>query len=148
MIETSLRATSVYSGMNTDIDTSSKRIRLNPNANAAPVSKEPEHTQVNAPVTTSPQIEALGLRANEVATDAAVSLAPEQINQLAESLNKNMQRFSRDIEFTVDHEHDQVIFRVIDRETCDVVRQIPREELLTLMEKMEEIQGLIFRDEV
>jgi len=70
------------------------------------------------------------------------------MQRLADMANENINRFSRDIEFTVDRETDKVIIKVIDRESKQLIRQVPPEQLLKLTEKMEEIQGLIFSDEV
>lgn len=45
------------------------------------------------------------------------------------------------IEFDVSDESSRIVTRVIDRESGDVIRQIPSEEVLAIAERLEEMQG-------
>ncbi|WP_249979016.1 flagellar protein FlaG [Vreelandella olivaria] len=47
----------------------------------------------------------------------------------------------RGLEFDISEQSARIITRVIDRETGDVIRQIPAEEVLLVAERLEEIQG-------
>ncbi len=47
------------------------------------------------------------------------------------------------LEFELSEETSRVITRVIDRESGDVIRQIPAEEVLKIAERLEEMQGRI-----
>lgn len=47
----------------------------------------------------------------------------------------------RGIEFAISEQSARVVTKVIDRETGDVIRQIPAEEVLLVAERLEEIQG-------
>ncbi|HAA45433.1 MAG: flagellar protein FlaG protein [Halomonas sp. 54_146] len=47
----------------------------------------------------------------------------------------------RGLEFELREESSRVITRVIDRESRDVIRQIPAEEVLKIAEQLEELQG-------
>tara|TARA_Y100001973_G_scaffold89992_1_gene136971 strand:- start:732 stop:1091 length:360 start_codon:yes stop_codon:yes gene_type:complete len=47
----------------------------------------------------------------------------------------------RGLEFDISEQSARIITRVIDRETGDVIRQIPAEEVLLLAERLEELQG-------
>lgn len=47
----------------------------------------------------------------------------------------------RGLEFDVSEQSARIITKVIDRETGDVIRQIPAEEVLLVAERLEEIQG-------
>lgn len=49
----------------------------------------------------------------------------------------------RGLEFELSEESSRVITRVIDRESGDVIRQIPAEEVLKIAERLEEMQGQI-----
>lgn len=49
----------------------------------------------------------------------------------------------RGLEFELSDETSRVITRVIDRESGEVIRQIPAEEVLKIAERLEETQGQI-----
>ncbi|WP_339884428.1 flagellar protein FlaG [Vreelandella maris] len=49
----------------------------------------------------------------------------------------------RGLEFELSEETSRVITRVIDRESGDVIRQIPTEEVLKIAERLEAMQGQI-----
>lgn len=49
----------------------------------------------------------------------------------------------RGLEFELSEETSRVITRVIDRESGEVIRQIPAEEVLKIAERLEEMQGQI-----
>ena len=63
-------------------------------------------------------------------------------------LIKEAQGFLDDLQvrlnFEVREETGEVIVRVLDKETDEVVRQIPTEEVVKLRERMEELRGLLF----
>ncbi len=51
----------------------------------------------------------------------------------------DLERFyNRSIRFEIDQESDEVIVKVIDKESGDVIRQIPSEELVELSKKINE----------
>lgn len=52
------------------------------------------------------------------------------------------------ISFDIDEETGLSIIRVVNRETGDIIRQLPTEELLNLVSKMEQLRGLIFDREI
>ncbi|MBE0403394.1 flagellar protein FlaG [Halomonas citrativorans] len=52
------------------------------------------------------------------------------------------------IEFDVSDESSRIVTRVIDRESGDVIRQIPSEEVLAIAERLEEMQGRLISLEV
>lgn len=71
-----------------------------------------------------------------------------QAEQLATGLTESMNFLSRDIEYSVDQDTNRLVIKVIDRHTGAVIRELPPEEMLELMKKMEDLQGVIFRGEV
>ena len=55
---------------------------------------------------------------------------------------------STKISFDVDEETGRAVVRVLNKETGEVIRQVPPEELLTLVARMRQLSGLIFNQEV
>ena len=51
------------------------------------------------------------------------------------------------ITFPLDEATGQTVVRVLDKETGEIIRQLPPEELLILVAKMEQLSGLIFSQE-
>lgn len=64
--------------------------------------------------------------------------------ELVEKANKHVETFSTKISFSYDPERQRTTILVTDKETGKLIRQIPQEEMIQLMEKMEEIAGIIF----
>ena len=52
------------------------------------------------------------------------------------------------VTFDVDAETGRHVVRVLNKETGDVIRQLPPEALLNLVAKMKKLTGLIFNEEV
>lgn len=59
----------------------------------------------------------------------------EQISQAVAQMNEYIQSEQRDLQFSVDDASGQTIVRVTDRESGELIRQIPNEVFLTLAEQ-------------
>ena len=73
---------------------------------------------------------------------ADVSGVVADINQIVSQV------LTTKISFDIDEATGQSIILVVNRETGDIIRQLPTEELLILVSKMEQLRGLIFDREV
>lgn len=71
----------------------------------------------------------------------------EQLKEAVSKMNDFAQNLQRDLKFSVDDSSGQTVVRVIDSQTDEVVRQIPSEEALDLMNRFQESTGLIFKRE-
>lgn len=60
------------------------------------------------------------------------------------SIKDFVQTIRRDLNFDLDDSSGQMVVKVTDRTTGDVVRQIPTEEALRLAESLEEARSLLF----
>jgi flagellar protein FlaG len=68
------------------------------------------------------------------------------LDEVVSDLNKLVRDLHRELRFSVDHDSGETVIKVIDRETKEVVRQIPSEELMALRKRLQEAAGVIFRD--
>lgn len=75
-------------------------------------------------------------------------LMNERLQDLNQQLALHPAFISRDIELDVDQEHDQVIYRIVNRDTQEVIREIPSKEVLKMMDNLENLRGMLFEDEV
>lgn len=64
-----------------------------------------------------------------------------------ERINESLPPSSQGIEFAVDADSERVIVKVIDRETREVLRQMPTEEALEIAKALDRNQGLLIRQE-
>jgi flagellar protein FlaG len=71
-----------------------------------------------------------------------------EVKKIVNEVNSMIEQFSGKVSFSYDPETNQIAIQVIDKETGEVIRQIPPKEMMTLMEKMEEIAGIIYDDRV
>ncbi|ALO34271.1 flagellar biosynthesis protein FlaG [Colwellia sp. MT41] len=96
------------------------------------------------------------LTVNELASDeqsSAVSLseqakelkqAPlttEQLEKVAQQLQEFVGNMNRGLEFSVDKDSGRDVIKVIDKNSGELVKQFPSEEVLTLVAKLSEMVG-------
>jgi flagellar protein FlaG len=72
----------------------------------------------------------------------------ETLRGTVSDLNMLVQQMRRELRFTVDEDSGEMVVKVIDKETDEVLRQIPSEELLALRKRMADVAGVIFSDSV
>jgi flagellar protein FlaG len=66
--------------------------------------------------------------------------ALDELKKVAEAAGNNLN-------FSVDEETGKTVVRVTDKETGDLIRQIPSEELLAISHSLGKLQGLLLRQE-
>ena len=69
------------------------------------------------------------------------------IQNAVERINESLPPSSQGIEFAVDADSERVIVKVVDRETREVLRQMPTEEALEIAKALDRNQGLLIRQE-
>ena len=68
----------------------------------------------------------------------------ERLREAAERANEYFVRTDTRLEFEVSQRTGHTIIRVIDRESGDIIREIPPEDLVSFAEKAIELRGLLF----
>ncbi|RUM55983.1 MAG: flagellar biosynthesis protein FlaG [Nautilia sp.] len=71
-------------------------------------------------------------------------ITKEELQKLTEKLNKEMSPLNPDIKFHFNDKVDEMVVNVIDKNTDKVIRKIPSDEALKIMEKMRELIGILF----
>ncbi|WP_372997078.1 flagellar protein FlaG [Marinobacter sp.] len=66
----------------------------------------------------------------------------EQLDDAVTQLNDFVQNVQRDLQFEVDREAGQTIVKVVDRNTDEVIRQIPDEVAMRLAENLQQDEPL------
>ena len=79
----------------------------------------------------------------------AQTKSPEiDINQVAEDLQAVSRAFNRRLQFSINRELNQVVVKVIDRQTDKVIKELPSEELQRLHVRIREAIGLLIDEEI
>ena len=73
----------------------------------------------------------------------------EETRKMAEELNDTMASIGTDLGFYIREDlGNQVVVEIKNKKTDELIKQIPSEEMLKIMQKMEELTGLIFDQRV
>ncbi|WP_417614601.1 flagellar protein FlaG [Oceanisphaera sp.] len=71
----------------------------------------------------------------------APELSPEQLEQMAAEMQEFVGSLNRSLQFRVDEDSGRNVVTVLDSDTGDVIRQIPSEELLDVIARLNEASG-------
>ena len=72
----------------------------------------------------------------------------EVAQEIAENMNKVASVLNTSLVFSVDKPTGKTVIRVVDSETEKIIRQIPPEEMLRLMQKIRWIMGMLLDVEI
>jgi len=67
---------------------------------------------------------------------ALADMPREQLDETISQLNDSLQNVQRNLEFSIDKDIGKIVINVKDRETDEIVRQIPSEEVLQLAKNL------------
>ena len=79
--------------------------------------------------------------------DLAEYVKKQDFNDAINSVNDYVEMFNNKVSFSID-EKSRKIIHVYDNNTGELIRQIPPEEMIQLIDKLEEIAGIIFNNKV
>lgn len=105
---------------------------LPPQAKSSPVAEQPGPASVSRPVREASTSEA----ANQAEREAEPS--EESLSNAITQMNEFIQSTQRDLRFNIDRETGETVVKVIDRQTEEVIRQIPDELFLKLARHLNE----------
>jgi flagellar protein FlaG len=90
-----------------------------------------------APTTTSPL--------PEKKTDAQPQISEAQLQDAVNAANDFIKPINNALEFSLDKDSHEMIVKVVDSATKEVIRQFPSEEMLALAQALDKIQGLLIK---
>ncbi|SIS46827.1 flagellar protein FlaG [Neptunomonas antarctica] len=73
-------------------------------------------------------------------------MSTEEVQTAVDKLNEFMHNGQRNLNFSIDKDTDDMVVKVMDTETQEVIRQFPSEETIKLTKHIEGMLGLIFND--
>ena len=75
-----------------------------------------------------------------------VDVESVDFGKVVSKVTEVVQKLGTKVAFSYDDRADQPIIRVFDDESGELIRQIPREDMLDLMAKLKDISGIIFHE--
>ncbi|MFA9461488.1 flagellar protein FlaG [Thiohalorhabdus methylotrophus] len=73
----------------------------------------------------------------------AASLDEESLKEVQKRINEALDKLRFNLNFSIDREVDELVVKVVDPDTREVVREIPPEEMRELAKRMEEVTGIL-----
>jgi flagellar protein FlaG len=70
---------------------------------------------------------------------------PGEVEAIASEVQIYLKRLNTELRFEVDSHSKEVIVKIVDPETNEVLRQIPTEELLAIRKRMEDLVGVLYK---
>ena len=107
-------------------------------------------TPQSAPVEKTEPVEAI--KKVEVADKKPAEIDPKTLDQAVEKADQYFSQQKPALSFKTHQDTGRTIIQVTDRETGELIRQIPSEEMIELAEKLKDMQhgdsekGLVFND--
>jgi len=98
---------------------------------------------VQPPVQVTAVSDSKGNNTRETNADTGSNLQ-ERLADVVERLNDHMRQMQRSLRFSVDDYSGRIVVKVVDKDTEEVIRQIPSDEMLAIMKHISEFDGLIF----
>jgi flagellar protein FlaG len=77
---------------------------------------------------------------------SAQQMTADDVQAVVDKLNEFMHNGQRNLSFSVDKDTEDMVVKVMDTQTNEVIRQFPSEETLKLAKHLEGMLGLIFND--
>lgn len=81
-------------------------------------------------------------------TEMVRKLDAEETKEALKDLNEQLKRMNRTIRFSIDEELQDVVVKVVDKSSGEVVSQIPPEGVLRLRERIRDMAGLLIEKKV
>ena len=72
----------------------------------------------------------------------------EEVKNALNDINKALQASSQNLEFSVDKAANEVVVKIVDQQTKQVLRQIPTQEALEISKSLDKLQGLLINQTV
>jgi flagellar protein FlaG len=125
----------------------SNDVRLQPAL--LPVMALSQPTAVSAPARAEARtFDSIGRLPPEPERSSPRDTAPKRdLAELAKELSDLVQAVRRELQFSVDEDSGRTVIKVIDSQTGELVRQIPPEEVMTLVGRFREQQAGLLREQ-
>ncbi|MCG8549255.1 MAG: flagellar protein FlaG [Desulfobacterales bacterium] len=77
-----------------------------------------------------------------------VKLTRKDVEEMVEALEDFANTVQTRLNFSIDDDTEDVVVKIMDKETDEVIKQFPAEEILELRDKMQDLSGFLFSTNV
>lgn len=84
----------------------------------------------------------------DVQNDALDKPDAKRVLESIENINKVMAGFSISVQFKIDPDYKELIVKVVEQETGQLIRQIPTEDVVKMSKAVDNLKGLLFAQSV
>lgn len=67
----------------------------------------------------------------------------EELEVIQETLNQALEKINIGLQFTKNEDSDKLVVKVLNKDTEEVIRQIPPEAMIEMAQKLEELSGVL-----
>lgn len=110
----------------------------------AEIMKQTKKKEVAKERTGAKKKEAITENKSKEQEDKERLLAEKRIKQVIEEVNQKTKFTKKSLEYSVDEKTNRIAIVVRDQETKEVIKEIPSEETLDMLAKIQEVIGLVF----
>ena len=97
---------------------------------------------IDASIQTQQKKDAETLEEKEV--PASAQMTSQDVMEVLDSFQDMSKTIQTKLNFTVHEENNEIIIKVIDKESNQLIRQFPSDEMLNLQDKMRDMAGFLF----
>jgi len=97
---------------------------------------------IDASIQTQQKKDAEPLEEKEV--PASSQMTSQDVMEVLDSFQDMSKTIQTKLNFTVHEENNEIIIKVIDKESNQLIRQFPSDEMLNLQDKMRDMAGFLF----
>ena len=133
------------SDANVNMAASSGPLNVSPKREPRPASPTSDTSSTPSTDEKSPEILAAPEQTQETSKK---ELLNAEVRKAVESLGSAAEIIDRNFKLKIDEDTDRLIIQVVNRETEEVIRQFPEEEVLNITKRLREYIGLVFDVEV
>jgi flagellar protein FlaG len=76
---------------------------------------------------------------------STASVTPEQLKDAVKKVQEYISPFNDALEFSQSEDTGQMVVKIIDRETKEIIRQMPSEEMIAIAKALDSIKGLFVK---
>jgi flagellar protein FlaG len=93
---------------------------------------------------------AINKQAQEAKTTVAetTSAKPANLDEVVNDINKALTAVPKNINFSIDENSGRKVIAVYEKDSNKLIRQLPSEDALKLLENLEQLKGLLFNSKV
>lgn len=78
--------------------------------------------------------------------DSATPVAnKDEVSAAVNSVRTYIEPINSALEFSLNDDTDQIVVKIVDRETKEVIRQMPSEEMIALAKALDSLKGLFVK---